>query len=308
MDKSSRLEMLVRVVDQGSLVAAARSLGLTPSAVSRGLADLERSLGVTLLLRSTRRIQLTEEGALVYERSLDILARLQELETSVARGTRAVTGTLRVGLPVPIGRYIIWPRLGLFMSRYPDLNLDFKPIQDPKAMQSENFDVLLTAGDPPASRLVAHRLALGRPGIYASPDYLRRFGEPQVPEDLAQHRCLVFHGAWMQSPADDWDFARAGQACTVRVRARVTSPDREGLIVAALAGAGIIRMACFDPALISGGRLRRLLPDWECPGGFNVYALHRKSSSLAPRIQAFLEFARESFAAFDPEGVTLLRA
>jgi len=307
MDRSSRLEMLVRVVDQGSLVAAGRSLGLTPSAVSRGLADLERSLGVTLLLRSTRRIQLTEDGAQVYERALDILSRLQELEASVARRTGSVTGTLRVGLPVPVGRYIIWPRLAQLLNRYPDLKLDFKPIQDPKAMQSESLDVLLMVGEPPSSRLIAHRLALGRPGIFASPDYIRRFGEPLSPDELTGHRCLVFHGPWMQLPAEQWNFERDGEAISVQVKARVVTPDREGLIVAALGGAGIIRMACFDPSLVQSGRLRRLLPGWVCTDGFNVYALHRKSASLAPRIQAFLAFVREAFEDFDPEEVTLLR-
>ena len=174
-------------------------------------------------------------------------------------------------------------------------------------MQSENFDLLLMAGEPPPSRLVAHRLALGRPGIYASPDYIRRFGEPQSPDELTGHRCLVFHGPWMQVPAEQWNFERGGEITSVQVKARVVTPDREGLIVAALAGAGVIRMACFDPSLVQSGRLRRLLPDWPCTDGFNVYALHRKSASLAPRIQAFLEFVRESFEAFDPEEVTLLR-
>ena len=94
----------------------------------------------------------------------------------------------------------------------------------------------------------------------------------------------------------------------MQVKARVVTPDREGLIVAALAGAGIIRMACFDPSVVQTGRLQRLLPDWDCTDGFNVYALHRKSTSLAPRIRAFLAFVRESFEAFDPEEVTLLRA
>lgn len=307
MDKSGRLEMLVRVVDQGSLVAAGRSLGLTSSAVSRGLADLEKTLGVTLLHRSTRRIQLTEDGVQVYERALDILARLQELESAVASRTQRVSGKLRVGMPVPIGRYILWPRLALFLSRYPEVQLDCKPIQDPKAMQTENFDVMLMAGEPPPSRLVARHLALGRPGIYAAPEYLRRFGEPKEPADLAAHRCLVFHGPWMQVPAYEWSFRRDGATSTVRVTPRVVTPDREGLIVAAMGGAGVIRMACFDPALIESGRLRRLLPDWECTDGFNVYALHRRGASVAPRINAFLDFVRESFEAFDPDEVTLLR-
>ncbi|MFL6696524.1 MAG: LysR family transcriptional regulator, partial [Vitreoscilla sp.] len=290
MDRSSRLELLVRVVDQGSLVAAGRSLGLTPSAVSRGLADLERALGATLVLRSTRRLQLTEDGAQVYERAVEILSRMRELEATVARRTSSVSGILRVGLPVPIGRYIIWPRLALLLNRYPGLKLEVKPIQDPKAMQSENLDLLLMAGEPPPSRLVAHRLALGRPGIYASPEYIRRFGEPHSPEELRGHRCLVFHGPWMPLPAEQWNFERGGQASSVQVKARVVTADREGLIVAALGGAGIIRMACFDPSLVQSGRLQRMLRDWECTDGFNVYALHRKSAHQEPRIQAFMEF------------------
>src|SRR5207244_2425387 len=138
-----------------------------------------------------------------------------------------------------------------------DVQLACKPIQDPKAMQTENFDVMLMAGEPPPSRLVARRLALGRPGIYAAPEYLRRFGEPKEPADLAAHRCLVFHGPWMQVPACEWSFRRDDATSTVRVTPRVVTPDREGLIVAAMGGAGVIRMACFDPALIESGRLRR---------------------------------------------------
>jgi len=307
MDKSGRLQMLVRVVDQGSLGAAARSLGLTPSAVSRGLAELESALGVSLLLRTTRRLQLTEDGAQVYERAVDILARLADLESHVARRTQRVSGTLRVGLPVPLGRHVLWPRIGQFLARYPDVQLDCKPIQDPKAMQAENLDVLLMAGEPPPSRLIARRLALGRPGIYASPEYVRRYGEPAIPQELALHRCLVFHGPWMQLPADHWGFTRDGTALSVQVKSRIVTPDREGLIVAAIGGAGIIRMACFDPALVESGRLRRLLPDWECSEGFNVYALHRRGAGAVPRVRAFLEFVSESFAAFDPDQVTLWR-
>jgi len=307
MDISSRLEMLVRVVDQGSLASAGRSLGLTASAVSRGLADLERALGVPLVHRSTRRVHLTEEGAQVYERAQDILTRLQDLESSMARGTQKVSGTLRVGMPIPLGRYIVWPRLAQFLSRYPEMRLDCKPIQDPRAMQTENFDVMLTVGEPPPSRLVAHHLARGRPGIYASPEYLLRYGEPATPAELATHRCLVFHGPWMQVPASEWKFERDGQATMVAVTPRVTTADREGLIVAALGGAGVIRMSCFDPGLIESGRLRRLLPDWACTDSFNVYALHRRGAAMAPRVQAFLAFLRECFLAFDPEQLTLVR-
>ena len=307
MDKAGRLEIFVRVVDQGSLVAAGRSLGITPSAVSRALAELEQAMGTTLLHRSTRRLQITEDGTLVYEQAQDILTRLGELESAVARRKQRVSGTVRVGLPVPLGRHIVWPRMHLLLDRHPELRVVCMPIQDPRRMQDENFDVMLAAGEPPPSRLVARRLAKGRPAIYASADYLRLRGVPCVPEDLAAHRCLVFHGPWMQVPADEWHFQKGRARRTVRVTPSVVSADREGLIVAAIGGAGLIRMACFDPGLIASDRLQRVLPDWECSDGFNVYALYRRGAQAAPRVQAFLEFVQEAFAAFDPEQITLWR-
>lgn len=307
MNKAGRLEIFVRVVDQGSLVAAGRSLGITPSAVSRALAELEQAMGATLLRRSTRRLQLTEDGSLVYEQAQDILGRLADLESTVARRAQRVSGCLRVGMPVPIGRHIVWPRMHLLLDQHPDLQLVCMPIQDPRKMQDENFDVMLMAGEPPASRLVARRLALGRPAIYASADYLCKHGEPQTPEDLASHRCLVFHGPWMQVPAEEWHFKDGKGRRTVRVTPRVISADREGLIVAAMGGAGLIRMACFDPELVASGRLQRVLPDWECTDGFNVYALHRQGAASTPRVQAFLRFVQDAFAAFDPEQITLWR-
>lgn len=308
MDKASRLEIFVRVVDQGSLVAAGRSLGLTPSAVSRALAELEQSMGSTLLHRSTRRMQLTEDGALVYEQAQEILVRLSALESAVARRKQRIGGTVRVGLSIPLGRHIVWPRMHLLLDRHPELRVVCMPIQDPRRMLDENFDIMLTVGEPPPSRLVARRLAKGRPAIYASPDYLRLHGEPHTPEDLAAHRCLVFHGPWMQVPAEEWHFQEGKGRRTVKVTPSVISADREGLIVAAMGGAGLVRMACFDPDLIASGRLQRVLPDWECTDGFNVYALYRRGAPSTPRVRAFLEFVQEAFAAFDPEQVTLWHA
>lgn len=307
MDKARRLEIFARVVDQGSLVAAGRSLGITPSAVSRALAELEQAMGAVLLRRSTRRLQLTEDGAVAYEQAQDILARLAELESTVARRRQRVSGTVRVGLAVPLGRHIVWPRIHLLLDRHPELCVVSLPIQDPSKMLDENFDVMLTAGEPPPSRLIARRMAQGRSAIYASADYLRRHGVPHTPEDLSHHHCLVFHGPWMQVPLVEWQFTKGRTRRDVKVTPRLISADREGLIVAAMGGAGLIRMACFDPDLIASGRLQRVLPDWECTAGFNVYALYRRDAMASPRVQAFLEFVQEAFAAFDPEEVTLRR-
>nr|WP_316639829.1 LysR family transcriptional regulator [uncultured Roseateles sp.] len=306
MDQSRRLEMLVKAADSGSFAAAAKLMDLTPSAVSRGIGELERSLKVSLFNRTTRQLRLTEDGAQIYARATDILARMAELEASTVNRHSRVSGTVRVGVLAPLSRYVLMPHLPTLQSRHPDLRVETRLTQDPNDMQAENLDVLLHVGEPPSSRLIAQRLGQGRPAAYASPDYLRRCGEPAEPDDLSRHRCLVFRRPWSTQHHDQWNFEREGVRKTVAVAPILITPDREGLIVAAMAGAGVMYMACFDPAFLAAGRLVRLLPDWSCPASFNIYALYRRNKIPAPRVSAFIQFVREAFAAFDPQEQTVL--
>lgn len=200
------------------------------------------------------------------------------------------------------------PRLESLLSQHPELKIELRITQDPTAMQADNLDLLLHVGELPASRLVARRLAQGRPAVYASPSYLRRHGELTSPDEVARHRCLVFRPPWLTHPADEWSFERAGVRKAVPITPCVVTGDREGLIVAATAGAGLIFMACFDPALINTRQLQRVLPEWSCGESFNVYVMHRRSAKLAPRVATFLRFVREAFAAFDPDEITVVHA
>ena len=308
MDRIRRLEMLRCAADGRSFAAAAKTLELSPSAVSKGIAELEQSLGVTLFNRTTRQLQLTEDGRQVYEQARDILERVDALEEGVSSRRMRVAGTLRVGLSAALNRHVILPRLAMLLNQHPELNIELCMTQDPRAMQLDNIDVLLTVGEPPSSRLVARRLVQGRPGVYASPDYVRRHGEPSQPEQLADHRCLVFRPPWLTLPVDVWRFNKDGIDKAIQISPRVVTGDREGLIVAAMAGVGVIYMACFDPAPVHSGQLRRLLPDWSCDESFHVYAMHRRSAKVAPRVSAFLRFTREAFRAFDPDEITVVHA
>jgi DNA-binding transcriptional LysR family regulator len=110
----------------------------------------------------------------------------------------------------------------------------------------------------------------------------------------------------MSKPLDEWEFERAGERKVIRVAAQVVTHDREGLIAAVLAGAGLMRLGCFDSGLIGSGHLRRVLRDWSCPPGYPIYAMYRKTTRVPPKLAVFLEFVEEAFAAFDPEEVTLL--
>ncbi|HSU77782.1 MAG TPA: LysR family transcriptional regulator [Burkholderiales bacterium] len=308
MNRAHRLEMLVRAADTGSFARAAQSLGLTASAVSRAMAELERQLHVTLFYRTTRSLRLTQEGEELYRRGREILDKLAEAESAVSRNGARLNGALRVGMSVPLSRHIIMPALSAFMRRHPGLRLDCLILTQPKEMHALGIDVLLRVGALPDSTLVARKLATMRFLLCASPDYLKGAGPLRHPDDLERHRCLVHHAPHEPRPWDRWTFEKGGLRKVVQVSPALYSNDREGLITAALNGAGVMRVGMFDPALIASGRLQRALPEWKCVDQVAIYALYRKAPRIIPKVRAFVDFAAEAMAAFDPEEITMTHA
>lgn len=306
MDRVRRIELLVRAADAGSFSKAARSLDLTPSAVSHAIAELEKELRVPMFHRTTRQLRLTEDGEAVYRRGCDILHLLAEFDSDVRRAPERLTGTLHVGLPSALSQDVIMPALSGFVRRYRNLRLHFHIQTQPKEMHAEGVDVLLLIGDPPESGLIARKIAQFRFAVYAAPDYLKVAGTPARPEDLLLHQCLAFKPASMTKPLDEWEFERAGTRKLIKLVPAVVTGDRKGMIAAVAAGAGLMRIGCFDPSLIASGQLRRVLADWSCLGGFNIHAMFRKSPRMPPKLAVFLEFVAQAFAAFDPDEVTLV--
>lgn len=306
MDRVRRIELLVRAADAGSFAKAARSLDLTPSAVSHAIAELEKELRVPMFHRTTRQLRLTEDGEAVYRRGRDILHQLAELDNDVVKAPERMSGTLRVGLSVVLSQCIVMPAISQFVRRYPNVRLQFHVQTQPQEMHSEGADVLLRFDEPPDSGLVARRVARSRPGVYASPDYIKAAGAPAVPEDLLKHRCLLFKPGSLVKPIDEWKFERAGKRKVVKIPPEIVTHDRSGLITAVVAGTGLMYIGCFDPNLVASGRLRRVLPDWECTGGYNVYAIFRRTQRIPPILAAFLEFTSRAFEAFDPEELTIV--
>ena len=305
MDRIRRIELLVRAAEAGSFARAARSLELTPSAVSHAIADLEKGLGLSLFHRTTRHLRLTEEGEEVYERGCELLRQLAELESSTRKTPERLTGMLRVGIAVPLSRNVIMPLLPEFLRRHPQLRLEFLIQTQPKDMHAEGVDVLIRISDPPVSNLIARKIGQIRHAVYASPQYLKGAGTPKTPDDLLKHTCLAIKAPGMSRPLDEWKFERGAERKAIQLTPRVIVQDREGLIAAVLAGAGLMRLGCFDPQLISSGQLRKVLDDWTCPPGFPIFAMYRKTAHTPPKVSAFLKFVEEAFAAFDPEEITL---
>jgi DNA-binding transcriptional LysR family regulator len=305
VDRVRRIELFVRAAEAGSFARAAKLLELDPSAVSHAITELERELRVTLFYRTTRQLRLTEDGEDVLRRGREILRELAELESVATEADGRLTGILRVGMHVPISRHVVMPRLPEFMRRHPELRLECLLLAQVKDLHAAGLDVLLRAGEPPEVDLIARKLAEIKLGVYASPAYLDEAGEPATPEELLKHRCLIHKPPSAMRPWDEWTFERDGERRVVTVPRTVMTDDREGLIAAVLAGGGLMRIGMFDPGLITAGRLRRVLREWQCPGGPPIYGLYRRSRRMAPKIAAFLEFAAEVYAAFDPDEATI---
>ncbi len=312
MDRLRRIEMLVHAAETGSFTRAAAALQLTPSAVSHGIAELEAQLRATLFHRTTRQLRLTEAGEAAYRRAREVIDRLSTFEAAAGRGDpeEPLAGTLRVGVTGPIGRLILLPRIAQFLQRHPGLRLEFISPTRPLEMEAGGMDLMLRVGPLPDSGLVARRLAVLRLILCAAPAYLAERGEPGEPEDLLRHRCLVHRPPFHRTPSDDWAFERLadGVRRRIKVAAVLATDDRDAMVAAVLAGAGIMRIGMFDPGLLALGLLRRVLPGWSCPGGPTLFALYRRTPHPAPKVAAFLAFAAAAVADFDPRGVTLTPA
>jgi DNA-binding transcriptional LysR family regulator len=298
------MELFVRAAEAGSFARAAKLLQLDPSAVSHAIAELERELRVTLFYRTTRQLRLTEDGEEILRRGRDILNGIAELESVGGTADGQVAGTLRVGMHVPIG-HVVMPRVPEFLRRHPALKLECLALNQVKDMHAAGLDLLVRAGEPPESELIARKLAEIKLGVFAAPAYLDAAGAPAEPEDLLQHRCLVHKPPVAMRPWDDWTFERGAERRVVTVPRTLVTDDREGLIAAILAGGGLMRIGMFDPRLITSGRLRRVLADWRCPGGPPIYGMYRRTQRMAPKIAAFLEFVADVYATFDPDELTI---
>jgi DNA-binding transcriptional LysR family regulator len=204
-----------------------------------------------------------------------------------------------------VSQYVIMPSMPRYLARHPNLLVECRIVKQSKDMLAQGVDLLLRGGEPPVSSLVARKIGQVRFGIYASPAYLRRAGEPLHPRDLARHRCLIFHPPWLTTPPTAWGFERGDQRIVAKVNTVLISDEREGVIAAALAGGGIMRAGMFDPSLVASGRLKRILADWTCLESPAVYAMYRRSAKLPLKISSFIEFAADAMAQFDPEGLTM---
>jgi DNA-binding transcriptional LysR family regulator len=294
MDRFADMQMVVSVVEAGSISAAAERLNLAKSAVSRRLAELEARLGVSLIHRTTRRLNLTDSGRAYYARCVAILADLEEAEAAVSQAHGALKGTLKVALPLAFGLLHLAPLIQAFMTRHPDVRfeLDFNDRQID--LMQEGFDLAIRIATLEDSSLIARRLAPIRHVVCASPAYLARHGTPHAASDLAQHACLAYSN--VRDPGL-WSFhGPGGESGQVRVPVRLAASSGEFLMRAAIAGEGLVLLPSFYVhEALRAGRLLPLLADHVWPE-LAAYAVYPPTRHLSSRVRAFIDFLAERLA------------
>ena len=293
INRSGEIEVFLRVVEAGSFSAAARRLRMTPSAVSKLIARLEMRLGARLLNRSTRKLQLTPEGAAFHDSGVRILADLDAAEREAAAGA-APRGRLRVNSYVPFGQHRLMPLLPRFLERYPEISIEAVLTDNVIDLLEERADVAIRAGPLRESRLVARKLGESRMVVIGAPSYLAARGTPRTLAELAGHNMLAFGFARL---IDGWPFVdAAGAQIIVPIVGNLTLTDGEAMRRTAIAGAGLARLAHWHvEADIAAGRLVPLLEAFN-PGDLEpTHAVYvGQGKHLPARVRAFLDFLAET--------------
>ena len=293
MIEKSDLSFFVKIVKGGSLSIAAREMGVTPASISKRLTRLEAHLGVMLLNRSTRRLSVTDEGETYFGHALRILADLEELEQLISNNPASPKGLLRVNAPLGFGRTYITPIISSFARRYPDVEVQLQLSDHPLSLVDDAFDIGIRFGDVPDSRVIAMKIAANRRLVCAAPAYLKKFGVPKVPHDLAKFNCIVLR----QNDAayGTWRFTKGRRSETIKVRGTLSSNDGEVALNWALDGHGLMLRAEWDIAkYLRSGRLQIVLEDYSSPPA-DIFAVFPEKHRLSPKVKVFTDALAASF-------------
>jgi len=296
------------VAEARSFSAAARHLGLTASATSKAVSRLEDRLGVRLLHRTTRRVSLTDDGTSFFERCRRVLTDLDEAEAALVDARARPTGTLRVSLPLALGRSAVVPHLPDFVRRHRGLTVDVDLSDRIVDVVSEGFDAAVRIGTVEDERLIARKIGHAQLLVCAAPSYLKRHGRPRSPQELAAHNVYRLSRGHAAASAE-WAFERPGQMVQVKVSGDLSFSTGEALVDAAVAGQGIIGIFDFIASqAIRSRKLVRLLTDWSTPAGPPISVVYPQHRHLSSKVRVFVDFVREIVpAVFQPENEELLR-
>ena len=292
MDRFQLLRCFIRVADRGSFSAVAAELGLSQSAVSKQIAALESQLRVRLLHRSTHELSLTAEGQRFLARARDILEAIDEAEAELHDGSLQPRGWLRVSCPLSFGQLQILPRLAALQSVHPELAIDLQMSDGYVDLIRDGIDVAIRIGNLPDSSLIARPLGTSMRTVIGSRAYLNRYGIPESPDALTEHRCIIYTRS---DTGDQWSFRGERGSYALKVRGALRVDSHVGVRAAVLAGLGLAMAPTWlFPDELKNGSVAAALRSYDCPPQA-ISAVYPSRRYVSPKLRALIDFLREEF-------------
>ncbi|MEQ5117804.1 LysR substrate-binding domain-containing protein [Morganella morganii] len=293
------MRAFIAVVDSGSVTAAAAQNGLTVSAISRALLRLEEKMNSTLLYRTTRRLKLSEEGALFLQKARDVVQLAQEAEDVLMNHKEIPSGTLRIDASTPVQLHVIAPLVTQFHERYPQIRLELTNYEGITNLLEKQTDIAFRFGPLPDSSLHATLMGYTRQRILASPRYLQQHGEPKTPEDLAQHTLLGFIAP---ESLNTWPLYN-GNKKGLKITPSLAASSGEIICNLARSGAGIACISDFvTHEMRENGEFRQVLTSYTYENKLPINAVYYRSQALSPRLRCFIDFVLQHSQCFKRTG------
>lgn len=301
-NRTGEMQVFLRVVEAGSFSEAARLLRMTPSTISKLIARIEGRLGVRLLERSTRRLSLTAEGQIYYERSQSLLGELEAIERELSEGAATGGGTVRVNASVPFGILGLEAVLPAFWRAHPNVVVDLSLSDEIVDLYLDRTDVAFRIGPLPDSGMMARRVGVAYRKIVAASSYLERHGTPRTVDDLGKHNCLGFN---FRRAAAVWPLRASGRIVDRAVRGSLLANNGETVRRMAIAGVGLARLGEYHVRDdIAAGRLVEVLADVIEPDQEEIHAVFLGGPRPPQRVRVFLDFVVPRLQRFIENGRT----
>lgn len=290
MDRFHLMAVYVAVAEEESFAGGARRLGMSPPAVTRAIAALEKRLGVSLLTRTTRFVRATDAGQRYLEQARRILAEADEADEAVAGVNSAPRGQLAVTAPVLFGRMFVMPSIVDYLRHFPDMAISAVFLDRVVNLLEEGMDVGVRIGELPDSSMRAVTVGHVRRVVCAAPDYLKKHGVPRTPSEISEHTVIA---ASPVSPSVDWKFADGKKTTSVKLTPRLTVTNNESAIVAAAQGFGLTRLLSYQvAAFLASGQLKAVLGDYE-PPRLPIHVLHSEGRRASAKVRTFVDMLVE---------------
>ena len=288
-EQLNQLPLFIAIVECGNFSQAAQKLGVSVSTISRQLTALENRLGLKLVIRSTRKIVLTEHGQAYYTALKDVFQHLQYAENQLTQARDEPAGRLHISAPTLFGRHYLVPLLTDFMQCYPKINLEVTLLDREVDLVEEGIDLAIRVGDLADSALIQRRLGQIQWITTASPEYLSKHSSPQSPTELMQHACLIYTSA----TNFEWPFLHQGKIIKLKVPAKMQSNTLDAVVSAAMKGMGIVLTpAWFVRNSLQQGVLTEVLHDYRMPPR-PIYALFTHQHFMAQKVRLLLDYLAE---------------